>query len=65
MREYKRKRGSRSYLTGYTEEQMEGALSVVREGLSFAKAAIDFKQINVIATNLLNRLLPFSRSLLA
>ena len=43
MRVYKRKRGSRSHLTGYTVEQMESALNAVRAGdLSFAKAAIEF-----------------------
>ena len=52
MRDYKRKRGSRSYLTGYTEEQMEAALSAVREGLSFVKAAKDF---NVPKTTLITK----------
>ena len=53
MRDYKRQRGSRSYLTGYAEEQMEGALNAVRAGrLSFAKAAIEF---HVPKTTLLSK----------
>jgi len=42
MRTYKRKRGSRAYLTGYAAEQMDSAISAVRSGVSARKAAIDF-----------------------
>ena len=43
MRNYKRKRGTRSYLTAYSEEQMDGALKAVKDGLTFYKAAKQFK----------------------
>ena len=43
MRNYKRKRGARSYLLGYSEEQMDSALKAVRDGLSFRKAANQYK----------------------
>ena len=49
MRNYSRKRGSRPYLTSYSEESMETAVSAVKAGASLGKAA---KQFGVPKTSL-------------
>ena len=49
MRNYSRKRGSRPYLTSYSEESMETAVNAVKAGASLGKAA---KQFGVPKTSL-------------
>ena len=42
MRNYSRKRGSRPYLTSYSEDRMETAINAVKAGTSLGKAATQF-----------------------
>ena len=58
MRNYKRKRGARPYLTDYTDEKMNNALMAVRSGVSFGDAA---EQFDVPKTTLYRKFLKQNR----
>ena len=43
---YKRKRGSRPYLTNYTDDAMKKAVAAVKRGMSIRKASKEFNVPN-------------------